>query len=99
VRLELTEGGRATITVKDDGPGMSEEFIRRQLFKPFETTKGASGMGIGAYQAREIVRGLGGDLTVASEVGRGTEIRISLRCEQAADRADARGEERPPSLA
>jgi putative PEP-CTERM system histidine kinase len=79
-------GDRVTILVKDDGEGMTEEFIRRRLFKPFETTKGASGMGIGAYQAREIVRSLGGDLTVASELGRGTTVVISLPSEHAAER-------------
>jgi signal transduction histidine kinase len=74
-------GDRVLIEIRDNGEGMSEEFIRRKLFKPFETTKGASGMGIGAYQAREIVRGLGGELSVASEVGKGTVVSISLRLE------------------
>jgi signal transduction histidine kinase len=57
---------------------MSEEFIYRRLFKPFETTKGSSGMGIGAYQSREIVRALGGDIVVRSEVGSGTTVSITL---------------------
>jgi putative PEP-CTERM system histidine kinase len=69
---------RAVIEIRDRGHGMTEEFIRRRLFKPFETTKGSSGMGIGAYQAREIVRGLGGDLDVVSEPGKGTVVTISL---------------------
>ncbi len=70
--------GRALIEVRDSGVGMSEEFIRRRLFKPFDTTKGASGMGIGVYQAREVVRSLGGDMTVKSNVGAGTTVSISL---------------------
>jgi signal transduction histidine kinase len=57
---------------------MSEEFVRRRLFKPFDTTKGSSGMGIGAYQAREVVRSFGGELMVASEAGKGTIVRILL---------------------
>jgi signal transduction histidine kinase len=48
------------------------------LFKPFDTTKGYSGMGIGAYQAREIIRALGGDIVVRSAVGEGTTVLISL---------------------
>jgi putative PEP-CTERM system histidine kinase len=70
--------GRALIEVRDSGEGMSEEFIRRRLFKPFETTKGSSGMGIGVYQAREVVRSLGGELAVRSRVGTGTTVSILL---------------------
>jgi putative PEP-CTERM system histidine kinase len=65
------------LTVSDSGAGMSREFITERLFKPFDTTKGNKGMGIGAYQAREYVRSLGGRVDVASRVGQGT--RITLR--------------------
>jgi putative PEP-CTERM system histidine kinase len=92
IRLSA-EGDHARVSIRDNGPGMTEEFIRRRLFKPFETTKGASGMGVGAYQAREIVRSLGGDLTAVSEVGVGTEIIISLPCERASRRGRGAGEE------
>ncbi|HJR69419.1 MAG TPA: XrtA/PEP-CTERM system histidine kinase PrsK, partial [Gammaproteobacteria bacterium] len=47
---------KALIEVRDTGAGMTEEFIRKRLFKPFDTTKGMAGMGVGVYQAREIVR-------------------------------------------
>jgi signal transduction histidine kinase len=67
----------ATVTVVDDGHGMSAEFMRERLFKPFDTTKGSKGMGIGAYQAREYVRSLGGRVDVASVEGQGT--RFTLR--------------------
>jgi putative PEP-CTERM system histidine kinase len=70
--------GRALIEVRDSGEGMSEEFIRRRLFKPFDTTKGSAGMGIGVYQAREVVRSLGGDIAVNSSVGGGTTVSIDL---------------------
>jgi putative PEP-CTERM system histidine kinase len=80
VAISLTEapGGRALIEVRDSGSGMSEEFVRRRLFRPFDTTKGSAGMGIGAYQAREVARGLGGDMTVVSEPNKGTVVRLWL---------------------
>ena len=58
--------------------GMTEEFVRKRLFKPFDSTKGSQGMGIGVYHAREFMRRLGGDLKVASEIGRGTTITLEL---------------------
>jgi putative PEP-CTERM system histidine kinase len=94
ISVEPDGNSRVLVKIKDSGGGMTEEFIRRRLFKPFETTKGASGMGIGAYQAREIVRGLGGDLVVRSEVGKGTEVTVSLPCEQSGDRVEPAGYER-----
>jgi signal transduction histidine kinase len=60
------EGERATVKVADDGPGMTPEFIRERLFRPFESTK-ASGLGVGAYESRQYARELGGDLTVESD--------------------------------
>jgi putative PEP-CTERM system histidine kinase len=88
VTLGLAADGRALIEVRDRGRGMSAEFIRRRLFKPFESTKGTAGMGIGAYQAREMVRGFGGELTVSSEVGRGTVVSITLPQERASERVE-----------
>ena len=69
---------RVILEIRDSGEGMSEEFIRRRLFKPFDTTKGSSGMGIGVYQAREVVRSLGGDIFVKSTLGVGTTVSSSL---------------------
>jgi len=57
---------------------MTAEFIRDRLFKPFDSTKGSKGMGIGAYQAREYVRSLGGDVAVESTPGVGTRFTIQL---------------------
>ncbi|MEJ2646584.1 MAG: PEP-CTERM system histidine kinase PrsK [Gammaproteobacteria bacterium] len=62
----------AVIEVQDTGCGMDEEFIRERLFRPFDSTKGGSGMGIGAYETREFVRGLGGEVEVLSRLGEGT---------------------------
>jgi putative PEP-CTERM system histidine kinase len=74
----LSSKGLAVIEITDNGSGMSERFIREQLFKPFESTKGADGMGIGAYQVREYVRELNGYLEIDSALGEGTTITIRL---------------------
>lgn len=66
------------IEIKDTGCGMSESFIQTQLFKPFKTTKGAKGMGIGVYEAREIISSLGGAIEVESEYGKGTNFIVRL---------------------
>ena len=58
--------------------GMTPKFIRERLFRPFDSTKGSQSMGIGAYQAREYIRELGGQLTVSSEIGEGTCFSLSL---------------------
>ena len=77
VRLQKVNG-HAVVEVEDTGCGMDEAFIRARLFRPFQTTKGDSGMGIGAYEAREFVRSLGGDIEVESKPGKGTIFRIQL---------------------
>jgi putative PEP-CTERM system histidine kinase len=71
-------GSVAKIKIHDDGCGMSSEFIRKRLFRPFDSTKGSESMGIGAYQAREYVRELGGQLSVSSEPDDGTTFSLSL---------------------
>jgi putative PEP-CTERM system histidine kinase len=68
---------KAAIEVGDTGQGMTKEFIRDRLFKPFQSTKDA-GMGIGAYESAQYVRELGGEMVVDSEPGVGTRITISL---------------------
>ncbi len=79
VRVTLNRrDGLAVIEVSDTGQGMSAEFLRDGLFRPFHSTKGAKGMGVGAYQAREYARALGGDVEVRSEPGRGTDFRLIL---------------------
>ncbi len=70
------EGEAAVIRVRDTGCGMEPAFIRDQLFRPFRTTKGNAGMGIGVYESREFLRGIGGRLEVTSEVGKGTEFAL-----------------------
>lgn len=63
------------IEVEDNGCGMSEEFLRERLFKPFQSTK-ANGMGIGAYESFRYIQDLGGRIEVNSELGRGSLFRL-----------------------
>lgn len=68
---------KAAIEVGDTGQGMTKEFVRDRLFKPFQSTKD-SGMGIGAYESAQYVRELGGEISVDSAPGIGTRIVIAL---------------------
>jgi putative PEP-CTERM system histidine kinase len=70
------------IEIKDNGIGMDADFIRKRLFKPFDTTKGNAGMGIGMYESREFIRLLGGDIHVQSEPGKGTTISLHIPASQ-----------------
>lgn len=75
VRVEVgQQAGRPVLAVSDTGAGMDARFVRERLFRPFDTTKGARGMGIGAFQIREYLRLLGGEVRVESEPGKGTRL-------------------------
>lgn len=79
VRVRLyARGSDVVVEVADTGGGMDETFIRERLFRPFDTTKGASGMGIGAYQIREYLQSLGGHVEVDSSPGAGTRMRLVI---------------------
>ena len=71
------ENMSVVIDIADRGPGMSPEFVRDELFRPFSSTKGG-GHGIGAFQARELLRDAGGDLLVLTRMGEGTTMRLLL---------------------
>lgn len=80
-RVEVIQsivGDDAMIEIKDDGCGMDEAFIREKLFRPFFSTKGTRGMGIGAHQARDYIQSIGGRLLVDSKVGVGTCISVII---------------------
>ena len=65
------------IEVRDQGVGMSSEFVRSQLFKPFASSK-QGGFGIGAYEARELARAMKGRLEVESTEGTGSRFTLIL---------------------
>lgn len=71
------DGARAAIEVADTGAGMSPEFVRDKLFKPFATTKPA-GMGIGVYESSQYLSGIGGQLAIDTAPGAGTRVRVLL---------------------
>ena len=72
------EGGECVVTIADTGRGMAAEFIRDRLFKPFDSTKGAEGMGLGAHQIRETLGEMGGSVEVESAVGQGTTFWLRM---------------------
>ena len=79
IEIVVKNGDGATeVSIRDTGKGMSPEFVRERLFRPFDSTKGSQSMGIGAYQARDYVRTLGGRMEVTSAPGCGTTFTIHL---------------------
>ncbi|NND69830.1 MAG: PEP-CTERM system histidine kinase PrsK, partial [Halioglobus sp.] len=79
VEVRLKENsGAALVEIEDTGVGMDEDFIRQRLFKPFDSTKGLTGMGIGAFESRDFIRSLGGDIRVQSIPGEGSLFRVSI---------------------
>jgi putative PEP-CTERM system histidine kinase len=79
IRL-LHEHGAAVVEVEDSGTGMDEEFVRHRLFKPFDSTKGLTGMGIGAFESRDFIHSLGGNIHVQSTPGCGSLFRVYIPC-------------------
>jgi len=78
VRVRVArEGASGLVEVSDTGAGMTAEFVRERLFKPFETTK-SSGMGIGVYESAQYVKSVGGEIRIDSVPGRGTVVRVLL---------------------
>ncbi len=66
------------ISIADNGSGMSADFIKHRLFKPFDTTKGNAGMGIGVYEAKQFIENNAGSIHVKSTEGEGTTFNIRL---------------------
>jgi putative PEP-CTERM system histidine kinase len=90
VRLRVhRESDECVLEVVDTGVGMSPEFVRSQLFRPFLTTK-STGTGIGAYESTQYVSALGGRMHVQSELGKGTRVTIVLRSSVRATDGEAR---------
>ena len=78
ITLETTrQGDWVALSVSDNGCGMSEDFIKNSLFRPFRTTK-KKGLGIGMFQAKMIIEAHSGNIQVESAIGSGTVFRILL---------------------
>ncbi|MBW2631841.1 MAG: PEP-CTERM system histidine kinase PrsK [Deltaproteobacteria bacterium] len=79
-KIEITteqKGGWALIDVRDNGCGMSEEFIKKSLFQPFRTTK-KKGMGVGLYHSKSIIDAHHGRIEVESREGKGSTFTVLL---------------------
>jgi putative PEP-CTERM system histidine kinase len=74
----------AVVEIADNGIGMTEQFIREQLFHPFQTSK-PHGMGIGMYESAQYVRSLGGRIEVRSELKKGTRFTLFLPLHETAE--------------
>src|SRR5437667_8284457 len=80
VDSSVTEGGdRVCVTVTDNGPGVSAEIIQR-LFRPFASTKGRRGTGLGLYISRQLVREAEGELELVAHAERGARFLVWLPC-------------------
>jgi len=78
IALEISSDGlRGMVQVVDSGSGMSAQFIREDLFRPFVSTRNG-GFGVGAFEARELIRAMGGQLDVDSRPGLGTRFTVTL---------------------
>jgi putative PEP-CTERM system histidine kinase len=78
IRVETSQRqGRAVLSVADNGCGMSADFVRDSLFRPFQTTK-KKGLGIGMFQSKMIIEAHQGSIQVESEPGKGTKFGVLL---------------------
>ncbi|GAB3289779.1 XrtA/PEP-CTERM system histidine kinase PrsK [Parahaliea aestuarii] len=73
------------VCIRDTGKGMDSDFVANRLFTPFDSTKGLTGMGIGAFESRDYIRSLGGDITVESEPGTGSAFYVRIPVQQDSD--------------
>jgi signal transduction histidine kinase len=77
------DAGRASVTIRDTGAGMSDE-VRQRIFDPFYTTKGPGiGTGLGLSLSYGIIAGLGGTIECRSQVGVGSEFVVTFPCDDA----------------
>jgi len=77
VTVEVGSTDTVYFRVRDEGCGIPDEFLRRRMFAPFQTTK-EKGLGIGLYQCKQIVEAHGGKIEVVSEVNKGSEFTVWL---------------------
>ncbi|MBL8481837.1 MAG: PEP-CTERM system histidine kinase PrsK [Rhodocyclaceae bacterium] len=78
VSVSATRNGSAVrLEIHDNGHGMTEQYMRERLFKPFQTTK-ETGMGIGVYESQQYITEIGGTIAVDSTPGAGTCFTVTL---------------------
>lgn len=94
VRLEARPSNReatVTLSVSDDGCGMSDD-VRRRAMDPFFTTKKRGlGTGLGLSLVNAVAQSAGGSVAIDSSPGNGTTVTLELPAVGARDRAGARG--------
>ncbi|KAH8819213.1 histidine kinase-group I protein [Xylogone sp. PMI_703] len=77
--VDSTPRSMVTVTITDTGKGISSEFLRSKLFTPFAQENSlSSGTGLGLAIVRSIVALLEGNITIESELGSGTQVKVSL---------------------
>lgn len=77
VELDTSEAGWARVAIADTGPGIAADVLPH-IFEPLYSTKRGAGTGMGLAIVRAIVHGLGGRVSVESELGRGTLFIVEL---------------------
>lgn len=78
ITVETTRQGEwVALSVNDNGCGMTEQFIKNSLFRPFRSTK-KQGLGIGMFQSKTIIEAHQGKIHVESKLGAGTTFRVML---------------------
>ncbi len=77
IRTSCDNQGYVQVSVSDTGCGMSQEFIKYNLFRPFQTTK-TKGLGIGLYQCKSIIEFYNGFIDVQSQEGIGSTFSVNL---------------------
>jgi signal transduction histidine kinase len=81
ISIAVSSGdGRATLVVRDQGAGIAPEMHER-IFQPFERAVSArnyGGLGLGLHIVRTIVQGLGGTVSVESQLGHGSAFIVEL---------------------
>ncbi|HET9844006.1 MAG TPA: XrtA/PEP-CTERM system histidine kinase PrsK [Gammaproteobacteria bacterium] len=79
VELVLHEmKAEVVLAIIDKGQGMDTHFLQTKLFKPFVSTKGTRGMGIGVYQTKTYLESIGGKIFVESAEGKGTTFKLII---------------------